>query len=381
MAMNKDDFNGAFRKVISKEYSHIPAENDIDFEFSDKFKNKMDKHINSTKKATWKFINSTAKKVAMIALLIILSTTSVYAVTNTIIKFKNKYQLALEQDTPLEQVDPEGNFVYTKFYEAERETITDKKTGKIVGEKFKDPKIDIFNKMLNTFDYFNEVELTVNLSMTENENLTLIFQTNIDNGYCYEAQIDNKKTIIETFGSPENAYSIRVDHRSKTYGYNMQMFKRSDSPYIPLTKRTVYLSDTDNLPCFVMRKNATNCPMASYSLYPQEMAESYLGNFDLWDIVDTTTYLERDCVVINGSTKPWLSEKHNSSTFSMLVDKETGILMKFEGYKNGMVEKYTTVTTCSIGKTKTDIKKFDLNNYAGYTEGNRNYIPNEDKNK
>lgn len=36
---------------------------------------------------------------------------------------------------------------------------------------------------------------------------------------------------------------------------------------------------------------------------------------------------------------------------------------------------------CYFGKTNTEIKEFDLNNYVGYTERNLHYIPNEDRKK
>ncbi len=378
MAMSKDEFKNAFREAVSKQYSHIPAEDEIDFEFSEKFKKKMDKHIFTTKKSIWKFMNSTAKKVAIIVLIIILSSTSVYAVTTTIIKIKNKYQLAAEQGIPLEEVDTEGDFKYTKFDEAEKETVKDENTDGIVTERFEDPKTDIYNKMLNSIDFFNELEIIAETSMVDDTVTTIKYQTNIDESYAYEAVIENGITIIETYCNPKDYQLMRVDNRNKTYGLDFQVYRRADTPYIPLADR-IGTNESDNLPCFNYRRNVTNCPYAEYCIAPQGLTYSYLGNFDLWDIVDTTTYLERECVVIKGSTKPWVLEKHNSNTFTMLVDKETGILMKFEGYKDGEVDNYITVTDCSIGKTKTDIKEFDLNNYDGYSERNRHYIPNEDR--
>ena len=51
----------------------------------------------------------------------------------------------------------------------------------------------------------------------------------------------------------------------------------------------------------------------------------------------------------------------------MIVDKATGILMKFESYKNGKVSGFITVTKCVIdGDTK--IKRFDKNKYSAFTE-------------
>ena len=379
MAMSKDDFKNAFREVISKEYSQIPAEEEIDFEFSDDFNKKMQKRVLTAKKSIWKSMNSTAKKIAIVALVMLLSSTSVYAVTNTIIKIKNKYQLAAEQGIPLEEVDTEGDFTYTKFEGSEKETINDDATNAVIAERFEDPKTDIYNKMLNSIDFFNEVEFLVETSMVTENISTIKFQTNIDKGYSYQALIEKGVVITETYCNPNDEYLMYVDNREKTFGYELGVYNRSDTPYIPLSER-ILTNETDNLPCYTYRRNITNCPLASYSLVPQEIAYSYLANFDLWDIVnENTVYLNRECIEIKGKTKPYFSEKHNSDTFTMLVDRETGILMKFEGLKNNQISQYITVTECYFGKTNTEIKEFDLNNYDGYTERNLHYNPNEDR--
>lgn len=381
MAMSKDDFKNAFREVVSEEYSNIPDEEEIDFEFSDDFNKKMQKQFFTTKKSIWKSMNSTAKKVAIVALVMLLSSTSVYAVTATIVKIKNEYQLAAEQDIPLEEVDTEDDFAYTKFNDIEKETINDDTTNEVIAERFEDPKTDIYNKMLNSIDFFNEVEFVVETSMVSNNISTIRCQTNIDRGSAYQSVTENGVVITETYCNPQDKYLMYVDNREKTYGYKLGIYRRSDTPYIPLSER-ILTNETDNIPCYTYRRNVTNCTLASYSLVPQEITYSYLADFELWDIVnENTVYLNRDCIEIKGKTKPYFAEKHNSDTFTMLVDKETGILMKFEGLKNNQISQYITVTECYFGKTNTEIKEFDLNNYDGYTERNLHYIPNEERNK
>lgn len=78
MAITKDEFKQAFREVMSAEFSHIPTdENSIDYTFSDKFERKMQKLIKAQKKSSWKFTNTTKKRVAiLIAILIALLATA-----------------------------------------------------------------------------------------------------------------------------------------------------------------------------------------------------------------------------------------------------------------------------------------------------------------
>ena len=54
----------------------------------------------------------------------------------------------------------------------------------------------------------------------------------------------------------------------------------------------------------------------------------------------------------------------------MLADRETGILMKFEGYKNGKVSGCINVTKCVIDG-ETEIKRFDEKQYSSYKQEDR----------
>ena len=91
MPISKAEFKEAFREVISSEFSHIPKnENEIDFVFSDRFNKRMAKLINSQKKAYYYLINTAAKRVAIIFVLILTMFTaafSVKAIREPIIEF------------------------------------------------------------------------------------------------------------------------------------------------------------------------------------------------------------------------------------------------------------------------------------------------------
>ncbi len=91
MAISKAQFKEAFREVISSEFSHIPKnEDEIDFVFSERFNKRMSKLINSQKKTYYHLINTAAKRVAIIFVLILTMFTaafSVKAIREPIIEF------------------------------------------------------------------------------------------------------------------------------------------------------------------------------------------------------------------------------------------------------------------------------------------------------
>ena len=110
MPISKAKFKEAFREVISSEFSHIPKnEDEIDFVFSERFNKRMAKLINSQKQAYYYLINTAAKRVAIIFILILTMFTaafSVKAIREPIIKFvKQIYETFIHYSVDGETVD------------------------------------------------------------------------------------------------------------------------------------------------------------------------------------------------------------------------------------------------------------------------------------
>lgn len=91
MAINKAEFNKAFREVVSAEFSHIPCDEDsINYTFSERFNKRMEKLIKSQKKPYWNFISTASKRAAVIIVAILTVFTaafSVKAIREPILKF------------------------------------------------------------------------------------------------------------------------------------------------------------------------------------------------------------------------------------------------------------------------------------------------------
>lgn len=232
-------------------------------------------------------------------------------------------------------------------------------------ENISNPKAAIYNRMLNTIDYFNALSATMETSMLNNEIATVEYNTNINSGESYQKVSVGEKTMTETYG--RNDSMINVNNTSGQYLVMQgQMFGRDDAPYIPLEKRIV--TEDDGMPCYYYRKNITNCSYASYSIFPQEFTFSYLKDFELWDITDDNAdYLGRKCVKIEGVPSSYIAEKHNIDNFTMIVDSQTGILMQFTGTKDGEVSRYMKITDISL-ESNSSIKHFNANEYSSFVE-------------
>lgn len=284
----------------------------------------------------------------------------------SMVKEKNIYQKAAEDGIPISEVDKEGNFKYTDVSKENNSAHTTP-YGTVV-ERFTDPKTEIYCKMLNTVDYFNSAEVTLETSMFGGGNATIYCNTNIDAGEAYEAVWQNGNIIQEIYSFDDTIIDVKHTQKSVLNEY-FPTYKRTDAPYIPLEKRIIV--QEDGIPGYLYRKDLTHCSLSSFCLYPQGITFSYLMDFDRWEIVDSNVkYLSRNCIEISGEPTPYSGEKHNNDSFKMLVDGETGILLKFEGFKSGRVSNYINVIEFSFGEYPS-IKKYDVNEYSEYNEVSR----------
>ncbi len=311
-----------------------------------------------------KFADKKFVSIAIAAAVITATAVSASAITYTyVIKEKNIFQKTAESGGDISNVDTDGDFIYSKIDESE--TYSEKTDpADSVKVTYDDPKTDIYHKMLNSIDYFNRAELTMETSMLGDEITTVEYMTDIDAGLSYQAVFSGDRVVNEAFGTSENV--IFVDNVGKMYMKNyLPIYSRDDTPYIPLSER---ITMEDGIPCYSYRRNVTNCPYASYCLVPQEITFSYLKDFNRWEIEDSNaSYLNRSCVKISGCVEGYISEKHDADSFTMLVDDQTGVLMQFAAYRNGDISRYMNVKKCAF-EGDIDIKIFNDEDYVDYTE-------------
>lgn len=232
-------------------------------------------------------------------------------------------------------------------------------------ESFSDMKTEIYNKMLNTIDHLDWIYVVANTNMVDDTVSVLTFHVNVSSGISYQSVSKNDVITSETYSDVATTM-VSVDPVARSYTQNyLPQYTLADTPYIQLSERIV--TGEDGIPCYSYRRNITNCPLASYCLVPQEIAFSYLKDFSLWDIENASeTYLGRDCISLSGTPSPYIATKHGIDAFQMIVDTETGILLKFTGTCQGSVVRYLEVTEIEQNG-KSVIPTFDADRYASYT--------------
>lgn len=228
----------------------------------------------------------------------------------------------------------------------------------VVTEYDMSTKEGVLYKMLNSTDFYDKAsgELiqsgnTVSCNIVE-------FETDLDTAESYshirQCWLYNPNEVVE--GEAEQAELITDEYG--TYDF----LNYSDGVHIKthnlVSGKTYYLSSAINRDMqegfnsvreiysdgevFVeaeYKPSPTNCPYADDYLFPQKMVFDFLYNMDLWDLQGSETCLGRECTVIKGT-----ADTENTTDFTMYVDKETGVLLKFIGCnKNGELSQFLIV--------------------------------------
>lgn len=270
----------------------------------------------------------------LIILTVVITVLTVLAVTvfgAGYVKKMNPYQIAASKSiSPVFSPEEAENFSFTKASSNNIET---------------DPKTTIYSKMLNSIDNFDSIHIVFKPSMLF-KTYDVEIELDLVSGQAYEADYSNGVLMYEYMSDGERVAEINHSQKSCDENY-CEALTRADAEPIALDDR-VTIAD-DGLPCYHYRRNVTNCPLASYTVFPQELTFSYLADFTRWEIKREDKYLDRDAVIITGVVSPYISEKHELDSFVLTVDKETGVILRLEGELDGETKTMIEVSEIEFG--------------------------------
>lgn len=225
----------------------------------------------------------------------------------------------------------------------------------------------VYNKMLNTVDYFNSAEgsFVTNLIDMRSES-EVNFITNISQEVSYESTGN-----IETFwrGNQVSTYNNMARTALKL---NCGEYVNDETRLAGKNRIGI---ESDGSKSYYYRYNSTNLPYAKLALLPQEMTLGLLSDFTLWNVIGNEEYLGRKCVLISGVTTEEYCKRLNTVRFEMYVDESTGIILKYEGFSdNGDLSTYIHMNEIKIdyntARTYASIVDmiFDEEKYEEYTD-------------
>lgn len=211
----------------------------------------------------------------------------------------------------------------------------------------------IYHMMLNSIDYFDTAEGKMTYALNMEYPIDLEFQTNIPLKTSYENESQFNKSTAEYYVSDMKIR--RID--SQTKEYTEQVCAQRVEFTVGDNDRFILLDNGESVR--VSRNDLTNLGVSGNScLFPQTYAFLYLTDFDKWELSKVVEFLGRKCIEIRGE---------NNDEFVMYIDINTGIMLKLERYKNGVITGYIKVDSISIDNN-VEVKQFDSSLYKEKTD-------------
>ncbi|MGP4079271.1 hypothetical protein ACTWQL_05100 [Pseudalkalibacillus sp. R45] len=188
---------------------------------------------------------------------------------------------------------------------------------------------EIYKKMLNSAPYFNSAEGIYRIQNGEDGDPTTVkFAVNHELQSYYE-HVQNNESDMEII--LKDIEKLVVDHKKQTYT------KSTDLDFEP--EQQAY---------------------SSY-LYPKELANTYLQDFETWEIKQTDDSNDQDAVVVEGKT--------DTEKFRLEIMKDTGVVLSFTIRENDKITQTVTTNEITI-EPNLAADQFTIDIPAGYADTN-----------
>lgn len=216
--------------------------------------------------------------------------------------------------------------------------------------------------MLNSVDNFKTAEGTIEIQNYIEEQISktsIEYQLSLENGFYIKESTKNQKTqeLIVNYRVLENGKLWTKDEEGHI---NEEMYEIPSSFGPKLTIESAFSTDNENNQVTNYRERPY-IGLAASSLYPYEITANFLRDPSLWEIEkQNEKLLQHNTIVLRGELNPNSSKKHNATSFRFWVDKDTGILLKYETYNdNGDIVEYLYTEELHVNGS---IKLDDINN-------------------
>lgn len=224
-------------------------------------------------------------------------------------------------------------------------------------------KDEVLERMLNTVDYFETAkgEFKINYANTIGETV-IEYELSLNSkagGHSKESYItDGAKKITSIYYKDGTMWEI--DENSGSYMEMKYLEKTQGAKSNSLTIEDAFSVDNEGIPVTNYRERPF-IGQAMSSLFPYEIASNYTRDLNSWDIErQNEELLGHNTIVLNGEIK-----RRDFHSFRFWVDKDTGILVKYETYnEDGGVVDYLYPSKLEIN-VPVDSKSFipDLTGY------------------
>ncbi len=226
-------------------------------------------------------------------------------------------------------------------------------------------KSNMFYKMLNSVDYYQTVSGSFKAPDLGVGDSTVEYRVDVMNQESYQR--------ITDAGADEEQYvkdGMKTIYDNKARTYHQAGVPVYAEDLQTLRSQSRITEDEQGESHYQLRGDLTHTGIAaSLSLLPQQLAFAFLEDFDNWEIKGTETFLGREAVRIEGKADAYFNDKLSVERFVFLVDRDTGILLNYDGYAaDGSLVDFMHTNSIAVDQPVNMDTTARCAKYAGYTQ-------------
>jgi hypothetical protein len=228
------------------------------------------------------------------------------------------------------------------------------------------------DKMLNSIDNFKSARGSFRYyaKLDNVDNNTIDFDVKLNGkpvSYVKDTSKDGQYNVETTFDGDTR---LSVDNKDKSYGESGVAKGDGKSPSKSAQHR--YLKDKKGKRIgVILRQDPSEMGIASSVLYNQNVALGILEDYNKWNIDKEETFLGFPVTVISGELPEDYKPRFEGTSFKILMEKDTGIILSLEVY-NDAKEVVAAITVNNIkvnsNYSATDEEKFKIKVPKGFKE-------------
>jgi hypothetical protein len=231
-------------------------------------------------------------------------------------------------------------------------------------------KETIQDKMFNSIDYFDKAQGSfIYGSNAIGDEYIVDYNVKTKNGIYSNIKVKAKESSFETEYNQAKKERTLVDHIGKSAIKSLASDITVDSTTKGKLKDKLHKNERGEK-VFERREDSTYMGgLAATSLFPQDIAASFLEDYNNWNIISTNENMNGlEAVLIEGNLSEYFQAKHNATKFKLWVHQDTGILLAMEEYNDsGVITEYIKTIDIKLND-KANIKNETISIPANYNK-------------
>lgn len=229
---------------------------------------------------------------------------------------------------------------------------SNRKTNKVSMNMAAD-KLEVVDKLINSNKNYKTVEVSFDTTRDKGTSNSTITAKNSNEPGNHKTEVsitpengDTQFRVLDNGNYSEAKQDKNTKALTTTYSAHLQQREPNNSKLSP--EDLFIINESDGTVGFDASLDTNQLAESKTVIFPVDLMASYLRDTTKWNIAGSEDILGRDTWKITGDLNELQSQKDASDTFTVNIDKATGMMLDMKTYKGNNVVNKVKVNTFKV---------------------------------